>query len=68
MVLLDQANLAVVTDYVAEQDGLITLPCNRWEFHLVVKPDHPLNDVKMLTLEEIAKYPIMTRFSMAEAA
>ncbi len=60
MVLLDQANLAVVTDYVAEQDGLITLPCNRWEFHLVVKPDHPLNDVKMLTLEEIAKYPIIT--------
>ncbi len=60
MVLLDQANLAVVTDYVAEQDGLITLPCNQWEFHLVVKPDHPLNDVKMLTLEEIAKYPLIT--------
>ncbi|EEO26860.1 CysB family HTH-type transcriptional regulator [Oxalobacter paraformigenes] len=60
MVLLDQANLAVVTDYVAEQDGLITLPCHQWEFHLVVKPDHPLNDVKMLTLEEVAKYPIIT--------
>lgn len=60
MVLLDQANLAVVTDYVAEQDGLITLPCNQWEFHLVVKPDHPLNDVKMLTLAEIAKYPLIT--------
>ncbi len=60
MVLLDQANLAVVTDYVAEQDGLVTLPCHQWEFHLVVKPDHPLNDVKMLTLEEIAKYPIIT--------
>lgn len=60
MVLLDQANLAVVTDYVPMQDGLIALPCNQWEFHLVIKPDHPLNDVKSLTLEEIAKYPLIT--------
>ncbi len=60
MVLLDQANLAVVTDHFQHVDGLITLPCHQWEFHLVVKPDHPLNEVKMLTLEEIAKYPLIT--------
>lgn len=60
MVLLDQANLAVVTDYVPTQDGLVALPCNPWEFHLVVKPDHQLNAVKEVTLEEIAKYPLIT--------
>ena len=60
MVLLDQANLAVVTANVPEIEGLVSLPCHQWEYHLVVKPDHPLNDSKMLTLDEIAKYPLIT--------
>ena len=60
MVLLDQANLAVVTASVPEIEGLVTLPCHQWEYHLVVKPDHPLNDSRMLTLDEIAKYPLIT--------
>lgn len=61
LVRQDQANLAVVTDYVDEGTSeLAAFPCRPWEFHLVIRHDHPLNTVKRLSLEEIARYPLVT--------
>jgi len=60
MVLKDQADLAIATEAIASIDGLITLPCYQWEHVVVVPPGHPLLDVKVITLEEIVHYPLIT--------
>ena len=60
MVLRDQADLAIATESIAGIDGLITMPCFQWEHVVVVPPDHPLLKVKVVSLEEIAHYPLIT--------
>lgn len=65
MVLHEQADLAVATETLASTPGLITLPVYSWEHTVVVSPDHPLADlpsnrIEALSLEELAKYPIVT--------
>ena len=60
MVLRDQADLAIATESIAGIDGLITLPCYQWEHVVVVPPDHPLLKLKVVSLEDIANYPLIT--------
>lgn len=60
MVLKDHADLAIATESIASVDGLVSLPCYQWEHMIVVPPDHPLLQLKQLTLEELASYPLVT--------
>lgn len=60
MVLRDQADLAIATESITDVDGLVSLPCYQWEHVVVVPEGHPLLDVRPLSLEEIAKYPLIT--------
>lgn len=60
MVLRDQADLAIATEAVANIDGLITMPCYQWEHVVVVPPEHRLLKSTVVTLEEIAAYPLIT--------
>lgn len=60
MVLRDQADVAIATEAIAGFDGLVSLPCYQWEHVLVVPADHPLLKSKLVTLEEIAQYPLIT--------
>jgi len=60
MVLRDQADLAIATEAIEDADGLVTLPCYQWEHVLVVPHDHPLLKSSMITVEEIASYPLIT--------
>jgi len=60
LVLRDQADLAIATESIAEVSGLVSLPCYQWEHVLVVPHQHPLASQKGMTLEDMAKYPIIT--------
>ena len=65
MVLHEQADLAIATETLANTPGLITLPVYGWQHTVVVRPDHPLADLpanhaEALSLEELAKYSIVT--------
>lgn len=60
MVLRDQADLAIATEAIAGIDGLISMPCYQWEHVLIVPAEHALAKLKAVTLEEIARYPIIT--------
>jgi len=65
MVLQEQADMAIATESLALTPGLVTLPCYSWEHTVVVRPDHPLADLKSsaakrLTLEQLVAYPIVT--------
>ena len=54
------ADLCVATEHIAEHPGLAALPCYQWNRCVVVPPRHALLKVAPLTLEAVAKYPIVT--------
>lgn len=60
MVMRDQADLAIATEAIEDADGIVALPCYQWEHVLVVPPEHPLLKSPMITVEELAHYPLIT--------
>jgi LysR family cys regulon transcriptional activator len=59
-VLAGAADLAIATEAIGEQDDLVMLPCYQWNRCVIARPDHPILKAKPLTLEAIARYPIVT--------
>ena len=60
MVRAGEADLAIATEAIAEFPELVSLPCYRWNRCVVVPPGHALLKEKPLTLEALARYPIVT--------
>jgi len=60
--LLDagEADVAIVTDTVRPFPTLAAIPCFPLSRSVVAKAGHPILKVKQLTLQEIAKHPIIT--------
>ena len=59
-VLHGEADICIATESLSRYEGLVTLPCYEWQHCVITPPDHPLLNEKMLTLEAIARYPIIT--------
>jgi LysR family transcriptional regulator, cys regulon transcriptional activator len=55
-----EADLCVATEHIDEHPGLVALPCYQWNRCIVVPAKHPLLKAVPLTLEAVAKYPIVT--------
>jgi LysR family cys regulon transcriptional activator len=53
-------DFAIATEAMNHFSDLIMMPCYKWNRSVIVPKDHPLTQVSKLTLEEIAKYPIVT--------
>lgn len=51
---------AIATEGMEHFADLIMLPCYHWNRTVVVPKGHPLAQVKNLTLEDVAQYPIVT--------
>lgn len=62
MVLKDEADIAIATEAIAQYKELIALPCYQWQ-HVVVVPEGHVLTQKPLTLEALAKYPLITYHS-----
>ena len=60
MVVGGEADLAIATEALEDYPELVTLPCYSWHHCVVVPAGHALEKVRPLTLEAIAKYPIVT--------
>ena len=60
MVMAGEADFAIATESIAEYPELVSLPCYQWNRCVVVPPGHPLLKAKPLTLEAIARYPVVT--------
>ncbi len=54
------ADLAIATEAMEHFQDLVMLPCYQWNRSIVVPKDHPLVHEQPLTLEAIARYPIVT--------
>jgi LysR family cys regulon transcriptional activator len=53
-------DVGIATEALADYPGLVSLPCYTWNRCVLVPKDHPLAKVRPLTLEALARYPIIT--------
>jgi LysR family cys regulon transcriptional activator len=53
-------DIGIVTELFPQVHNLVTLPCYQWNRGVITTPEHPLLAEKQLTLEAIARYPIVT--------
>lgn len=53
-------DFAIATEALELFSDLLMMPCYRWNRCVVVKRDHPLAQLSELTLEDVAKHPIVT--------
>lgn len=55
-----KADLAIATEAIAEHHELVMLPCQQWNRCVIAPPGHPVLSEQPLTLEAIARYPVVT--------
>ncbi len=55
-----EVDLGIATEALADFPELATLPCYQWNRVVLVRKRHPLGKMKPLTLESIARFPIVT--------
>jgi LysR family cys regulon transcriptional activator len=60
MVIAGEADLAIATEALDEYDELVAIPGYQWHHCLVVPVGHALTGVSPVTLEAIARHPIVT--------
>jgi len=54
-----EADIGIATETLTNFQELIAIPCHRWDRIVITLPGHPLQKDKPLTLEHMAKYPII---------
>jgi LysR family transcriptional regulator, cys regulon transcriptional activator len=59
-VLSGEADIAIATEAIEHFDELVMLPCYQWNRCVIAPPGHPILKAKPLTLEAIARHPIVT--------
>jgi LysR family cys regulon transcriptional activator len=60
MLIDEVAEIGIATESLADFDQLITLPCYTWQHMLVLPTDHPLANQASITLEDVAREPLIT--------
>jgi LysR family cys regulon transcriptional activator len=60
MVIDEVAEIGIATESLSDYAELVTLPCYEWQHVLVLPGDHPLAKKERVSLEDIAREPIIT--------
>ncbi len=60
MLSAEQVDLGIATGSGEQFADFLLLPCYEWQRRVIVPRSHPLAKVRALTLERLAKYPIVT--------
>jgi LysR family cys regulon transcriptional activator len=60
LVASGEVELSIVAEPTTAQGNLVMLPCYQWNRGVVTLPGHPLLQEKQLTLESLARYPVVT--------
>jgi LysR family cys regulon transcriptional activator len=60
LMLAGEADIAIITEAYEEYEDLVTLPCYQWNRCVITPPGHSLLKETHITLEAIARYPIIT--------
>jgi LysR family cys regulon transcriptional activator len=59
-VLSGVADIAIATEAIAEHENIVMLPCYQWNRCVIAPLRHPILAERPLTLEAIARYPLVT--------
>ncbi|MFM8246946.1 MAG: CysB family HTH-type transcriptional regulator, partial [Burkholderiaceae bacterium] len=59
-VLSGKADIGIATEGLSRFEGLVSFPCYEWHHMIVVPVGHPLLDVNRVTLELLARHPLIT--------
>ncbi len=66
MLSAEQVDLGIATGAGEQFADCLLLPCYEWQRRVIVPRNHPLAKVRALTLERLAKHPIITyEFSLS---
>ncbi len=60
LVASGEVDFAIATEANELFEDLLMLPCYRWNRSLVTPRDHPLTCLSQITLEDVARYPLVT--------
>ncbi len=60
MLMDEVAEIGIATESLTHYAELVTLPCYEWQHMLVVPSDHPLARKADITLEDLAREPLIT--------
>jgi DNA-binding transcriptional LysR family regulator len=60
LVVRGEANLAIATEALDQYPELLALPGYHWNHSVIVPAGHPLADSERVSLEELARHPIVT--------
>lgn len=60
MVLDEAAEVGLATESLNQYPDLVTLPCYEWQHVVVLRADHPLASQANLTLEDLAREPLIS--------
>ena len=55
-----EADIGIATESISSIDELLCLPCYQWNRCIVAPHDHPLMQERVLTLEKLTQYPLIT--------
>lgn len=55
-----EADFAIATESLHLYNDLVMLPCYHWNRSIIVRPDHPLAKMKQISIEDVAKYSLVT--------
>lgn len=55
-----KADFAIASGHSELFENLVTFPIYSWERAILVQPDHPLTKLETVTLEDLARYPIIS--------
>jgi LysR family cys regulon transcriptional activator len=55
-----EVDVGIATEALADRPELVTLPCYQWNRVVLVPKGHPLAQVRPLSLEALARFPIVT--------
>lgn len=55
-----EADIAIATEAIEHYADLAMLPCYQWNRCVLTPAGHPLLKIKKLTLQDIARYPVIT--------
>lgn len=60
MLLRGEADIGIATESLSGEDDLFGLPYYQWQHSIIVPKGHPLAHYQTVTLDELAKWPLIT--------
>ena len=60
MLIAGEADIGIATEALSHYEELVALPCYRWTHCVLAPPGHELLDGAPVTLERIARHPVIT--------